>query len=141
MGQRRLYLIVPLAAVLGVIVDLIVWNHGCDLCNATRLTWSVAITALAVAVAVVIAASAGCIIRRMVRRGGRLRVLPSRGLLSAAITLGLLLAAPVQLNWDDGCNEHWSTVVAAEAPYVLASRPESTIVAPYESIHTLVGCG
>ena len=42
------------------------------------------------------------------------------------VSLGLLLSAPVPIEWRDGCNYHLGTTYVVTAPYVLIERPAET---------------
>lgn len=134
--QPYIHLVVPFCAVVGVIVDLIVWNHGRNHRDSFILAVSVTLVGTVIALAVLLIGVAGRLVRRLLfQRGG---TPPGRRFAAAAVTLGAALAAPVQLGWMDGCNEHFATVALIAVPHVLAAEPESTT--SYEDNVSLVKC-
>ena len=121
-----------------MIVDLIIWNDDCDQCDVVGLAVHVAVRAAVVAVMLFVLAIAIRGLRRLVSGQGSVR--PTRRLAAVAAVAGLVLVAPVQLGWNDGCNSHGATVMLAEAPRILITNPEWTF-AGYEDYSTLKNCG
>jgi hypothetical protein len=56
-----------------------------------------------------------------------------------AATVGLLAATPVDVAWDDGCNDHGGRAAVVVAPVIEHRRPAAASLA-YEDESTLVAC-
>ena len=63
----------------------------------------------------------------------------SSSIVAVTCAFGLLAATPVQTGWDDGCNDHFSTIALAGVPYVRLIKPASPYV-PYVDGQTSVAC-
>ena len=123
--------------VCGVLIDLVIWNHDCNQCDASWLAANVAIVAAVVAIGLIVLAIAARGLRRLVAGHGAVR--PTRRLVAVALLGALVLVSPIQLDWHDGCNSHWATVTLADAPRILILNPEGMLIG-YEDASTLKGC-
>lgn len=59
-------------------------------------------------------------------------------LLLVAAAAGVVVAAPVELRWDDGCNDHEARVPAGLSAFVLILKPANGV--PYIDSSTLILC-
>jgi hypothetical protein len=73
--------------------------------------------------------------QRIRRRPAR----PSLRRVAMALTVGLVAAAPIPVDWNDGCNSHHAVIALAAVPYVIATDPADPRV-PYFDDRTLIGC-
>jgi hypothetical protein len=58
---------------------------------------------------------------------------------ASAVAVALLAATPINVDYDDGCNAHWTVSPAVAAPFIALTRPEAT-VAYYTDRTTLRAC-
>lgn len=103
-----------------------------------RLAWVVAVALVVVVGAVTalllgIALAAGKLSARWNRPAfGRPRVV-------LAACVAMVLATPVRIGWDDGCNVHGGRVAMVEAPRIWLTEPDGFVLG-YSVFQTLVDC-
>lgn len=64
----------------------------------------------------------------------------SRAVVAAALACGMVAATPVNVSWNDGCNDHGGRVALVALPYVQVAAPAELRV-PYTDTQTLMFCG
>lgn len=131
MSRRDLALALPIAPAAAIWLEGVVpmLREESDGWWTLLLVWGVALVAA-------LCAGASLAIALAVNRAAA----RSRVAVATAIACGLLVATPVNLSWNDGCNEHGGRVALVASPYVLLATPADVGV-PYTDSQTLMLCG
>ena len=128
----------PVLASAPMVWGLLAWRSACQDGYDCEPAWVVAVvlvivvgalTALLLVVAVTI--------RRLSTR--RERPALGRPRVVLAVCVAIVLATPVRVGWDDGCNANGGRVAMVEAPRIWLTEP-SGFVLGYSVVQTLVGC-
>jgi hypothetical protein len=91
---------------------------------------------LAAVVAAVLLCAVVAVARLIRRSTSRRRPWPA---FAWAVAVALLAAIPIDVFYDDGCNEHQTVSPVVAAPFIVWNRPE-TSVGSYNDVTTLMAC-
>lgn len=118
-----------------LVVDVALWNGGCDDCATGSLALKVLAQSLLVGAGLLVVLLVGA---RILGRSARAAL---GSVAAVALIAGGALAAPVTVEWETRCRAHEATAMLVDVPRIASSKPRSRSGAYEHTVTLRAACG